>query len=109
MNLITLQFILLAFAIGLLFGSLIAYYIMRRSIKKNIKSISENIRILTAQRETKEQEIDLKKENLLLLADKLKQIENNIQTIRRREYKIYINSLNRLLDQTGIAQIDKSD
>lgn len=109
MDWITIQFIILAFGIGLLIGGLTSYYFMRRSLNKNIKSINDHFKDLTSQKDTKDDTKESRRENLLLLADKLKQIENNIQKIRRRELDNYINDLNQILDQTGITQIDNND
>ena len=105
----TYQFIFLSFGIGLLIGGLTSYYVMRRSLNRNIKSITDHFNIITTHKEIKEGKVDTRRENLLLLADKLRQIENNIQKIRTRELDGYIDDLNRLLDQTGIGQIDKKN
>jgi len=105
----TFQFIILSFGIGLLIGGLTSYYVMRRSLNRNIKSITDHFNVITTQKVKKEEKVDSRRENLLLLADKLRQIENNIQKIRDRELNGYIDDLNQLLDQTGIAQIDKKN
>lgn len=103
------QFIFLSFGIGLLIGGLTSYYVMRRSLNRNIKSITDHFKVISTQKEIKEEKSDSRRENLLLLADKLRLIENNIQKIRDRELNGYIEDLNRLLDQTGIAQIEKKN
>jgi len=105
----TIQFIFLSFGIGLLIGGLTSYYVMRRSLNRNIKSITDHFKVISTQKEIKEEKSDSRRENLLLLADKLRQIENNIQKIREKELNGYIEDLNRLLDQTGIAQIENKN
>lgn len=105
----TLQFIFLSFGIGLLIGGLTSYYVMRRSLNRNIKSITDHFKVISTRKEIKEEKSDSRRENLLLLADKLRQIENNIQKIRDRELNGYIEDLNRLLEQTGIGQIENKN
>ena len=106
MEFAALQYLLLAFSIGFLSGSLMSYFFLRRTINKNIKSISQRIHALYSEKERKAKESESRRENLLLLADKLRQIENNIQKIREKEYNSFINNLNQLLNQTGIAKIN---
>lgn len=105
----TLQFIFLSFGIGLLIGGLTSYYVMRRSLNRNIKSITDHFKVISTQKVIKEEKSDSRRENLLLLADKLRQIENNIQKIRDKELNGYIEDLNRLLEQTGIGQIENKN
>ncbi len=109
MDIYTIQLLILVLGIGLLFGSVISYFIMHRIMQKNITSLSQKIKILNAQQEELPLEKGKRREDLLLLANKLKQIENNIQMIRQKEFNTYIDKLNRLLDQTGITQVNVKD
>ncbi len=109
MDIYTIQLLILVLGIGLLFGSVISYFIMHRILQKNITSLSQKIKILNAQQEDLPLEKGKRREDLLVLASKLKQIENNIQMIRQKEFNTYIDKLNRLLDQTGITQVNVKD
>ncbi len=112
MDIYTIQLLILVLGIGLLFGSVISYFIMHRIMQKNITSLSQKIKILNAQQEDLPLEKGKRREDLLvlaILAGKLKQIENNIQMIRQKEFNTYIDKLNRLLDQTGITQVNVKD
>ena len=105
MDIFTVQMLLLLFGIGLLLGSLVSYFIMRRVLEKNIESLSRNLKILNSRNVIKSGQNQDRREDLILLADKLKQIENNLQKIRQKEFSSYIDNLNRLLGETGITQI----
>ncbi|MFC1513696.1 hypothetical protein ACFL5P_01680 [candidate division KSB1 bacterium] len=107
MDWLTMQFYVLTFGLGLLIGSLISYFMMRKTIRKNMETIANQMNIINTQKIQKERKMKERRDNMLLLADKLKQIEDNIQKIRKQEYNSYLNSLNRLLDQTGISKIGK--
>jgi len=102
----TIQFILLAFGVGTMFGTLLSYFFMRRIINKNMKSLSRHITQLNAHNNHTARKINARRENLLLLADKLRQIENNLEKLRQKDFNMYLNSLNFLLDQKGITRID---
>jgi len=101
--------LLLVFGTGMLIGCLIAYVLVRRSINQNMKSLSQIINVIGKHKAVKEQDGEIRKENLLLLANKLKNIESNIQKIRQKEYGNYIVGLNRLLNSIGIAEIKRDD
>jgi len=102
----TIQLILLAFVVGLILGTMLSYIFMRRIINKNIKSLSRHITQLQAHNNHVALKIDARRENLLLLVDKLRQIENNLGKIRQKEFNAYISNLNLLLDEKGISRID---
>ncbi|MFC1556861.1 hypothetical protein ACFL6I_03235 [candidate division KSB1 bacterium] len=102
----TIHIVLLAFGFGLLLGCFLAYIVMRRSLRQSMKSFSEVVGVMSSQRAEKEQEYQARKDNLLLLAHKLKQIESNIQKLRRKEYNEYIADLNELFNSIGISEIE---
>lgn len=102
----TIQFTLLAFGIGLMLGALVSYFFMRQVINKNIEPLSRHIIQLKAHNKHTIQKIDERRENLVLLANKLRQIEKNLQKIRRKEFDTYLDNLNALLSQKGITCID---
>ena len=106
MNWQTVQIIILSFGIGLMLGTLLSYFFMRRVINKKIKSLSFHITQLKAHKDYTALKIETRKENLLLLADKLRKIENSLEKLRQKEYDTYITSLNLLLDQKGISRIE---
>jgi len=104
------QLILLSFSIGLLLGGLISFYIMKRALKKNLTALSNKMKLLhNTREESAERNFIQRKANLLLLADKLRQIEHNIQEIRKNEFDSYISDLNRLLDKKGISKIQNPE
>ena len=105
MDIFSVQMLLLLFGIGLLLGSLVSYFIIRRVLQKSIKSLSRHLKILNSRNVIKSGENQNRREDLILLAEKLEQIENNLQRIRQKEFSTYIDNLNRLLDETGITQI----
>ena len=109
MTLTTLNLTLIAFGFGILLGCLVSYFIMRRTIYRNMKSLTNVVNMLSSQKAVKEQEYQARKESLLLLAHKLKQIESNIHKLRRKEYDKHINGLNRLLDSIGISKVNEDN
>lgn len=109
MTMTTVQFLLVAFGLGLMCGSIISYTFTRRLIKRNMKSLSEMVTVLNSRKAEKEQEYQARKDSLLLLANKLKHIETNMKNTRRKEYHKHISGLNRILDDIGIAPINSDE
>jgi hypothetical protein len=110
MSITAIQLIILSFGIGLLVGALVSFYILKRTLKKNLNALSEKFKLPhNVRREHSEIDYKQRKANLLLLADKLRQIEHNIQEIRKSEFNSYLSDLNRLLDRKGISKIDGAD
>lgn len=105
----TIQFFLLAVSVGMMLGILLSYFLMRRIINKNIKSLSRHITQLQAHNNHATRKINARRENLLLLVNKLRKIENNLEKIHQKEFDTYLNNLNLLLDQKGITRIDDKD
>ncbi len=109
MILTTAHIVLLAFGFGLIAGSLTAYFVMRWSLKKNIKSFSRTVHVIKSQKDSKDNDHHYRKENLVLLADKLRQIETNLKRIRDKELNNHISGLNNLLNDIGISKIESED
>ncbi len=107
MTLTTAHILLIAFGFGLLVGCLVSYFIIRNTLHKNMRSLAHAVRVLHDRRDEKEREDLSKKESLLVLADKLKQLETNLKQVRAKEFGKYISKLNKLLNESGIAEINK--
>ncbi|MCP4727121.1 MAG: hypothetical protein GY863_18930 [bacterium] len=72
-----------------------------------MRSIANLAQILNNQKTKDKKEFNARRENILLLADKLKQIESSSNVNRKKEYSKHIDKLNQLLSQTGISEIEK--
>lgn len=101
--------IVLAFTSGISVGCIAAYVLMRRAIKQNMKSLSKIVNDLNKHRKVKEKDFEARKDNILLLTNKLKQIESNIHKIRSKDYNEHISGLNKLLGEIGIGRISQND
>ncbi|MFC1556287.1 hypothetical protein ACFL67_04305 [candidate division KSB1 bacterium] len=107
MTLTTAHILLIAFGFGLLIGCLVSYFIIRNTLHKNMRSLARAVRVLHDRRDEKEREDHSRKESLVILADKLKRLETNLKQVRVKEYKKHISELNKLLNDAGIAEINK--
>ncbi len=108
MDTFTIQIIIISFCIGLTTGSIAAYCWMRRALNKNMRSITQLVHSLNFHRTKRLNDYDAKKENLVLLSNKLKKIESDSNENKDEELNCHINKLNQLFSQTGIAKIKNS-
>ncbi len=107
MTFFNIQLLILIFVFGVTIGCITAYFFMKRAINKNMRSIANLAQILNNQKSKDKKEFNARRENILLLAEKLKQIESSVSVSRKKEISKHIDKLNQLLSQTGISEIEK--
>jgi len=104
----TMQLIILSLFSGIFIGAIVTMVFIRAFIKNKIKpaKIKQPLKL---NKSNINDNIKERKENLVLIAQKLKNIEKNIKKINTLAQNNYINDLNNILGTKGIAPIKKDN
>ena len=95
--------------LGIFCGSLISYLLFRHTLNKRLKEFNSFLKSISTLHKVKN-DFDKKKANaLILLNEKFKELNKEIQKSKNPEYDEYLRDLNQILNQKGIKDIHDTD
>jgi len=91
--------------VGILFGSLLSYIVIRFTFTKRAREFDRFLKSFLSFQKSKKEKEKKKESSLILLDKKFKELNSELTKIRTAEYNNYIKNLNHLLKSMGIKNI----